>query len=184
MFWLARTRGEVAEERRTTAYGEEFLSKVEESESRDLLRQQGILARFGELALKSGDLDELLTEACRLVAEALGTALATVMELQSDGETLLVRAGVGWEPSMVGKVTIRCLEDSSERHALKTGRPVISPNLEKEMRFSYPPSLVDNGVKAVANVAIVGAEGRAPFGVLQIGSREPRQFTDNDTAFL
>ena len=32
-----------------------------------LLRQQTILAKFGELALKSDDLDEILTEACRLV---------------------------------------------------------------------------------------------------------------------
>ena len=36
-------------------------------ENQDLLRQQTVLARFGELALKSDDLDEILAEACRLV---------------------------------------------------------------------------------------------------------------------
>ena len=42
----------------------------------DLLRHQTTLARFGELALRSNDLDEILTEACRLAGEALGTDLA------------------------------------------------------------------------------------------------------------
>jgi hypothetical protein len=64
-------------------------------DSLELLRQQTALARFGELALKSDNLDEILTEACRLVGDALGTDLAKVVELQADGETLLVRAGVG-----------------------------------------------------------------------------------------
>jgi hypothetical protein len=50
-----------------------------------------VLARFGELALRSDDLDEILTEACRLVGEALGTDMAKVRELQDDGTTLLVR---------------------------------------------------------------------------------------------
>jgi GAF domain-containing protein len=67
---------------------------------------------------------------------------------------------------------------------LKTGGPIISPDIAQETRFSYPPFLVDNGVKAVANDVIVGTEGKPPFGRLQIDSREPRRFTDSDTAFL
>ena len=51
-----------------------------------------MLARFGERALRSDDLDEILSKACRPVGEALGTDMAKVMELQDDGTTLLVRA--------------------------------------------------------------------------------------------
>src|SRR6185437_711065 len=68
----------------------------------DLLRQQTTLARFGELALRSNDLDEILTEACRLAGDALGTDLAKVVELQEDGKTLIVRAGVGLKPGVIG----------------------------------------------------------------------------------
>jgi signal transduction histidine kinase/CheY-like chemotaxis protein len=149
-----------------------------------LLRQQTILAKFGELALKSDDLDGILTEACRLVGEALGTDLAKIVELQEDGHTLLVRAGVGWKPGVVGKVTIRAEDDTSEGLALKTGEPMISPDIGKERRFRYPPFLTENGVRAVANVVIIGGKDRPPFGILQIDSREPRQFTDEDTVFL
>ena len=79
-----------------------------------LLRQQTILAQFGELALRSDELDEILTEACRLVGEALGTDFAKVVELQEDGKTLLVRAGVGWKAGVVGVATIEIRDDTSE----------------------------------------------------------------------
>ena len=149
-----------------------------------LVRHDAILAQFGELALRSDELDKILTEACRLVGEALGTDLAKVMELQEDGTTLLVRAGVGWKPGIVGEMTIKMTDDTSEGFALKTGEPMISPDIAQETRFSYPAFLTDNGVKAVANVPIIGGKGRPSFGILQIDSRAPRQFTDEDTAFL
>ena len=148
------------------------------------LRQQTALARFGELALRSDDLDEILNTACALIGEALGTDLAKVMELQDDGRSLFVRAGVGWKPGVVGVVTLDATGDSSERHALKTGEPMVSPDIALETRFKYPPFLTDNGVKAVANVVIIGGKDRSPYGVLQIDSRTPRRFTDDDTAFL
>jgi PAS domain S-box-containing protein len=160
------------------------LTNASGENSETLLRQQSALVRFGELALKSNDLDEILTEACRLVAEALGTDLAKVVELQADGQTLLVRAGVGWKPGVVGKTAVKLTDMLSESHALKTGEPMISPNIDTENRFRYPTFLLEHGVKAVANVAILGGKGRPPYGVLQIDSGAPRRFTDNDTNFL
>jgi PAS domain S-box-containing protein len=160
------------------------LGEVEETNDQELLRQQTALARFGELAIKSDDLDGILTEACRLVGEALSTDLAKVMELREDGETLFVRAGVGWKPGVVGEAVVKAADHTSEGHALKTSGPMISPDIATEKRFSYPPFLVENGVRAVANVVIAGTNGKPPFGILQIDSREPRQFTDTDTAFL
>jgi signal transduction histidine kinase/CheY-like chemotaxis protein len=149
-----------------------------------LLRQQAILAKFGEHALRSDNLDEILTEACRLVGEAFGTDLAKVVELREDGETLLVRAGIGWKPGVVGVAVIKVAENTSEGLSVKTGKPVISPDIETETRFEYPRFLTENGVRAVANVLIIGGRDRRPFGILQVDSREPRQFTDNDTTFL
>jgi len=160
------------------------LSGAEKRDHPKLLQQQTILARFGEFALRSDDLDEVLTEACRLVGEALGTDLAKVVELQEDGEILVVRAGVGWKPGVVGVATIKAADDTSEGHALKTGEPAISPDIATETRFKYPPFLTDNGVRAVANVIIIGGQDRPPFGILQVDSRKPRQFTEGDTTFL
>jgi len=148
------------------------------------MQLQVVLAKFGELALRSDSLDEILTEACRLVGEGLGTDLAKVMELGDDGQNLFVRSGVGWKSGVVGQVTLKAVEGTSEGYALKTGEPMISPDIATETRFTYPPFLTDNGVRAVANVVIIGSEGRPPFGILQIDSRTPRQFTDDDITFL
>ncbi|WP_375403718.1 histidine kinase dimerization/phospho-acceptor domain-containing protein, partial [uncultured Sphingomonas sp.] len=149
-----------------------------------LLRQQTILAQFGELALRSDSLDEILTEACRLVGEAFGTDLAKVVELQPDGRTLRVRAGIGWEEGVVGVATIEAKDDTSEGYALKTGEPMISPDIDQETRFEYAPFLIENGARAVANVIIIGGKDRPPFGILQVDSRTPREFDENDIAFL
>ncbi len=160
------------------------MSKAKAPSASTLLRHELTLVKFGELALKSDDLDEILTEACRLVGETLGTDLAKVMELQADGETLLVRAGVGWMPGVVGAVRLRAADDTSEGHVLKTGEPMISPDIGQETRFTYPAFLTDHGVKAVANVLVIGGKDRLPFGILQIDSRTPRAFTEDDIAFL
>lgn len=149
-----------------------------------LLRQQEVLARFGEYALHSDDLTEILQMACSLVGEALGTDLAKVMELQEDGVTLLVKAGVGWPPGVVGQVRLRAEACSSEGHALHTGEAVISADIDREERFQYAPFIREAGVRALVNVLIIGDEDRPPYGILQVDSREPRQFTRENIQFL
>ncbi len=149
-----------------------------------ILRQQEVLAQFGEMVLRNDDLDAILTEACRLVGQALGTDLSKVMELQEDGRTLLVRAGVGWRPGIVGHVTVQADKGSSEGHALQTGEPVLSTDIEQERRFDYADFIKEHGVRALVNVIILGGPGNSPFGLLQVDSRRPRNFDDSDINFL
>jgi len=61
---------------------------------------------------------------------------------------------------------------------------MISHDIEAETRFTYPPFLTENGVRAVANVAIIGGQGRPPFGILEVDSRTPRWFTGDNVTFL
>ena len=158
--------------------------RVATSRETELLRQQNVLAQFGEHALRVNNLDEILQQACSLAREGFGSDLAKVMELQDDGVTLLVRAGVGWQPGIVGTATVKAEEGSSEGYALKTGHPAISTNIDTEQRFSYPKFIRDAGVKALVNVIIIGPEGKQPYGILQVDSRRPRDFTEDDTNFL
>ena len=150
----------------------------------ELLEQQITLARFGELALKSDDLDEILNEACRLVGRALRTNLAKVLELQPDGKTLLVRAGFGWGDDVVGKATIAVGPTSSAGHAMSTGEPVVSNEIEKDDRFAHPAFLKRNGVRAAVNTIIIGPDGQPPYGVLEVDSRTAGRFTEDDIHFL
>jgi PAS domain S-box-containing protein len=156
----------------------------EEAQAGDtLLQPQRSLARFGQFALQSDDLEAILHTACRLVGDALGTDLAKVMSLCEDGATLLVRAGVGWEPGVVGEITVEATERGSEGHALRTGEPVISDDIGSDTRYTFAPFLRAHGVVSLANVAIPRSAGR-PFGVLQVDSRSPRHFTEQHVSFL
>jgi GAF domain-containing protein len=135
-----------------------------------LLRQQDALARFGELAVRSDNLDEILHEACRLVGQALGTDLAKVMELQDDGKTLLVRAGIGWQPGVVGHARIAVTPEGCEGYALLHREAVISNDVQAERRFRCPSFVRDAGVRTLVVVLIVGHDDDAPYGLLQVAT--------------
>ena len=148
-----------------------------------LLRQQKILADFGDFALQSDDLDDILTEACRLVSEAMGTGRAKVLEIEEDGRKLLVRAGVGWAQDIVGRTRISMNKHSSESFSINQRKPVISTDISREDRFEVPGFMREAGVRALANVPIFLPGGRA-FGLLQVDASEPRDFAQDDIQFL
>ncbi|QCG91120.1 PAS domain S-box protein [Azospirillum sp. TSH100] len=148
-------------------------------------RQHFLLARFGIAALKSTDVPTLLQQATALCAEGLEAELCKALEWikEPDGTgRLLVRAGVGWNPGVVGKRSVGTDLASPAGYALQTGAPVISNDLGTESRFRCPDLLAEHGVTRAINVIIRG-EGE-PFGVLEIDSRRKGQFNSADAAFL
>jgi two-component sensor histidine kinase len=147
-----------------------------------LLRQQAALAEFGELALRTDDLNAILHEGCRLVGEAMGTNLSKVITLE--GQDLFVRAGIGWRSGIVGATRMRLEDDSADRYALATGEPVIAANPNEEKRFKIADFLLAEGVEAFINVPIIRADRGPPLGILEVDSREPRHFTQRDISFL
>ena len=148
-----------------------------------ILKRQQLLADFGDFTLRSNDLDVILTEACRLVGEALGTGRAKILEIQQAEQCLLVRAGVGWDPGIIGHLRLSMEEHSSETFAIKAGAPVISQDINKEERFELPASLKEAGVGALINVPIFLPGGQV-FGLLQVDAVEPREFAGEDIQFL
>lgn len=149
----------------------------------EMMRRQEALAEFGDFVLDHEDLDGVLNEGCRLIAEALGTDLAKVIEIERNTNTGFVRAGVGWRPGIVGHERVRLSERSSEAYAIEKTEPVITNDVASEKRFEFPSFLRDHGVIALVNVPIL-LPGRRPWGVLQVDAREPRQFDDQSIKFL
>lgn len=146
-------------------------------------RYQHSLSQFGEFVLDHDELDDILNEACRLVAQGLGVDLAKVVEIDRSSDTGLVRAGVGWKPGVVGKERIALSERSSEAFAVAKSEPVITRDISCEDRFEFPEFLLDHCVVAMVNVPIL-LSGRVPFGLLQVDSRHPRDFGEQDVQFL
>jgi PAS domain S-box-containing protein len=148
-----------------------------------LIHRQQVLANFGELALRSDDLQEILQEGCRLVADALGTDLAKILEIDRRDDTALVRAGVGWRDGVVGQMRLSLSEHSSESYAISEGRPIVTQDVATETRFEFPAFMNDHGVAAIVNAPIF-LPGGVPFGLLQVDARQPRAFDEEDVEFL
>ncbi len=146
------------------------------------VRQQEILAELGVLALQGASFDKLVDQTAILTADGMEAEFCKVLEYLPAANRLVVRAGVGWEPGIIGKATIGADLESPGGFALHTGKPVISNHLGNEDRFKTPELLLEHGIHRAINVILQG--DRTPFGVLEVDSRSEGEFTEYDLAFL
>jgi two-component sensor histidine kinase len=146
------------------------------------IRQQELLAEIGVIALKRTTFSDLLGSSVRVAAEGLEAEFCKVLEYHPAENRLVMVAGVGWEPGLVGVASVGADLASPSGFALRTGKPVISNHLEQEERFRTPDLLRAHGVRRAINVILQG-DG-APYGVLEVDSRSPGEFGEHDIAFL
>src|SRR5258707_9769304 len=146
------------------------------------IRQQEILAELGVSALQGASFNQLLDDAARMAAEGVQAEFSKVLEHIPTEKRFLVRAGVGWEPGIVGVETLGVDVAWPAGVPVRTGQPIIANQLENEERFRTPELLVKHGVRRAMNVILQG-EGRR-FGVLEVDSRFEREFSAHDITFL
>lgn len=146
------------------------------------LRQQRILADFGVEALRSRDTAAMLQRATDLCAQGMRARLCKFLEHDGSGHSLLVSAGVGWKPGVVGEVRMGTDLESPAGFAFKTGESVISNHLENEERFRTPQFMADHGVRRAINVLVEASGTR--YGVLEIDSPNEGRFEEDDLAFM
>ena len=149
---------------------------------RQRIRQQEILAELGVTALQGASFDQLLTDTVRLTAQGLDADFCKVLESLPSENQFLVRAGVGWNHRRGGRRESRRGSRLACRICLRSGQPVISNHLEKETRFRTSELLRQHGVRRAMNVILQG-DGK-PYGILEVASRSPADFREQDIAFL
>jgi len=145
-------------------------------------RQQETLARLGEHALTDSDLQKFFNEVVQTVGDILDLELVKILELLPGDAELLLRAGIGWKPGLVGSATVSTGRDSQAGYTLASGRPVIVENLATETRFSGEPILHEHGVVSGITAPIAGRDGRA-YGVLAVHTVRRRRFHDYEVSF-
>ncbi len=104
------------------------------------------------------------------------------LEYKPGRDTLLVCAGVGWGPDVIGRAVVGADLASPAGFALKTGQPVISNHLENETRFRTPKLMADHGVRRAINVLISNRDGH--YGVLEVDDAREGVFEEGDVAFM
>jgi len=144
--------------------------------------QQAALADFGLYALTETDLDVLFERAVDLVQRTLGADLSKILELQPDGESLLLHTGLGWKKGLAGTATVPTDKGSQAGYTLTVSDPVIVDDLATETRFQGPDLLIDHGVVSGMSVVIGGLS--QPFGVFGTHTRTHHAFSDYDARFL
>ncbi len=143
--------------------------------------QEAAIAALGQRAIGAKELDAVMQEATAVIAVTLRVDYSKVLELLPDGETLLLRAGVGWREGTVGAATVEAV-NSQAGYTLRSNEPVIVEDLRNASRFSGPKLLLDNGVISGMSVVIPGTD--KPFGVLGAHTRSKRAFTRDDVNFI
>ena len=104
-----------------------------------LLRQQAALANFGSFAFGEIDLQKVLTEAARICAQSLSVPFAKICRYRAAQKDLLVEAGYGWHPGVIGYVVSPADETSTQGRAFVRGEPVILKDLAKNSSYALPP---------------------------------------------
>jgi two-component sensor histidine kinase len=148
-----------------------------------LLRQQASLAAFGTFAFRETNLGRILTEAARICALSLGVPFCKICRYRPDENDLLIEAGWGWKPGVVGRVVSQADESSPQGRAYITGEPVIIRNLQQANNLELPGFYSDHGIISTVDVLIPATEGTA-YGVLEIDSPTQHQYDEHDINFL
>lgn len=146
-------------------------------------RQQQAAAELGSYALTERSLQPLLDRCVEAVASVLGHEYCKLLELLPDRDRLLLRAGIGWKPGLVGRVTLGTGGESHGGFTLRSNEPVIVEDLRTESRFNIPRLLRDHSVASGMSCIIPGPDG-TPWGVIGTHSKSHRSFTPDDVNFL
>jgi GAF domain-containing protein len=100
-------------------------------------RYQAEIVDFGQLALSEIELDTLFQSACERVATATGIQHVKILEPDRATEGLLIVAGVGWHPGVVGQVRLGIGMRSPPGHSFQTGEPVEIPDIAHDPNHEW-----------------------------------------------
>ncbi len=132
-----------------------------------------------DAALANLDIDDLLVELATRTRELMGTDTAAVLLLEPSGRDLVATAAAGLEEEVRQGTRIPVGEGFAGRIAA-TAQPLIINHVDRTTVVN--PILIDEHLATMAGVPLT-ASGRV-LGVLHVGSRSPRTFTDSDIDLL
>jgi PAS domain S-box-containing protein len=143
--------------------------------------QQLLMASLSWQALGGGGLPRLFEEAVQGARETLRMPYSKVMELRPDRQTLICRAGAGWDADAVRTIVAQAGTSSHAGYALLVNAPVIVTDFGNERRLHS--SIAERwGLRSGVAVVIHGRD--RPFGVLVAHDTQPRQFSYDEVNFL
>lgn len=141
-----------------------------------------ILLDFGRISLEELGVQPLLQRAAAQLARATGVRHAKVLRYRAEEGDLLIEAGVGWRPGIVGRARLGADIGTPAGRAVLTGEPVVLTDVAADPEYRLDPVLAEHGIVSIANVPLA-FDGRL-WGVLEVDSDRPREFDEAEMEFL
>lgn len=160
--------------------------KRDEEALRTRAHQQEALASLGARALGGGgSVDELMRAAVNLIGATLGVEICRVYEHLPERKGFVVAASLLEADPEVGTIVADDQISSFAGHVFRTRQPVVIENVDHEDRFTLSATFRILGVKSALCV-LLGGTGLddASFGLLGVGTRQPRTFSGDDVFFV
>ncbi len=157
--------------------------KKAETALKTRLKQQAVVTQLGQLALSGIELTTLFEQTTVLVAQSLNVDACKILELLPEGNTLLLRSGIGCGDNLINKATVEINFESQAGYTLLSSKPVILGNLNEETRFTGSSLLHQNQYVSGVSTIIPGTQ-KQPFGVLEAHSSKQHQFSQDDANFV
>jgi two-component sensor histidine kinase len=140
------------------------------------LSYQRALATFTRIVAEADSEQRLLQNAVAQVARITHIRHVKVLRYRADHGDLLIEAGVGWKPSVVGHVSFGADRHSSPGRSLQTGSPVACEDIRNDPEFRYADVLREHGIVSVLNVPVF-VDG-SHWGVLEVDTMEKTRFEE------
>jgi two-component system, NarL family, sensor kinase len=146
------------------------------------LGENRLLRRIIEVTSSDLKVKEVVQHVAALVAEATGSDVCFVHVLDDERNRIVLMGATPPFSALAGTVELALGEGVAGWVALNA-KPAVVPDKWKDDRYRYIPALRGEDYESMASVPMLVRGGRV-VGVLNVHSRKPRAYGDNDLALL
>ena len=141
------------------------------------------IQQVNNVANSTLDLEQLVGSTVKAVSEVLQPDDCSIYLFDESVNRLTLRATTGLSSDAVGRVHLN-LGEGVTGWAAQHGQPVALENAWEDPRFVYLPDLKEDAFRSMLSVPIILFTVRKLIGVLNLQTREPRQFSSDEVAFV
>src|SRR4249920_270237 len=154
---------------------------IEPTPTEGRLRELAFLHDIASLATQARDWDELMHSIVDGTTAAMGVEVCSFYLADHEHVRLTLAATNGLDRSQVGKVSLEWGQGITGRVAA-TREPIAVPDVTVDARFAWVRGFDIEALSGMLSVPLVWHEG--VVGVLNVQTREAREFSDDDIEFL
>lgn len=139
------------------------------------------LEDISSIILHSHNLQDTLDNIVNLVARRMGSDVCSIYLLESDGETLTLKATKGLSKASVNRVAMKVHEGLTGL-AIETREMVMTDNAPSHPRYKYFKEAKEEQFLSFLGLPLF--EHKVPIGVIVVQTRETCSFSDDDISIL